>query len=86
MLLKLHMQMHVARSTMDDSWQMRSDRNDEDKPESCWLALIAESRLWGTVESLAVLKNRAAGRQRDAVMLAFRFGSAAMLVHVHSSL
>jgi hypothetical protein len=49
-------------------------RKDEDKPDSSWLALVAEYRLWGSVESLAVLRSRAAGRQRDAVLLAFRHG------------
>ena len=34
--------------------------------------LRAECQLFGVVESMTVLKNRAAGKQRDAIILAFR--------------
>ena len=36
------------------------------------LLLSAECQLFGVVESMTVLKNRAAGKQRDAIILAFR--------------
>ena len=36
------------------------------------LLLRTECQLFGVVESMVVLKNRAAGKQRDAIILAFR--------------
>lgn len=36
------------------------------------LMLKTECNLFGVVESMSVLRNRAAGKQRDAVILAFR--------------
>lgn len=51
-------------------------RKNAEKAYGYWLALLAEESLSGTVESMSVLKCRASGRQRDAVMLASRRGQA----------
>ena len=37
------------------------------------LMLKTECTLFGVVETMTVLRNRAAGKQRDAVILAFRY-------------
>lgn len=47
-------------------------RRDERRAEGCWLTSVCEVSLSGTVESMALLKARAAGRQRDAVIVAVR--------------
>ncbi|CAL8463354.1 g2888 [Coccomyxa elongata] len=52
--------------------QIYKVRRNAEKVDGYWLAVLAEYSLFGTVESMAVLKCRAAGRQRDSVMLAFR--------------
>lgn len=39
------------------------------------LEVVGEWPLWGIVESLAVLRSRFAGIQRDAVLVTFRYGT-----------